>query len=92
MSCHSGVIIGFNIMIMALKSLHDTISRLSYILYTTSGASDQVNDIFTLAIDVNFAVEISFKGSGLYHIVGKLHTLCENRKYKKYFVHYIFCP
>ena len=66
MSCHSGVIIGFNIMIITLKSLHDAISRLPYILYITSGASDQVNYIFTLAIDVNFAVEISFKGSGLY--------------------------
>ena len=66
MSCHRSVIIGFDIMIMTLKSLHDAISCLPYILYTASGASDQINDIFTLAVDIDFAVEISFKGSGLY--------------------------
>ena len=53
MSCYSGVIIGFNIMIMALKSLYYPISCLSYILNLTCGAHDQINYIFTLAVDIN---------------------------------------
>ena len=65
-SCHRTVIIGFNIMIMTLKLLHDTISCLSYILYAASSASDQINDIFTLAGDIDFAVEIAFIGLGFY--------------------------
>ena len=65
-SCHRSIINGFNIMIMTLKSLHDTISCLSYILYAASSASDQINDIFTLAVDIDFAVEILFIGSGFY--------------------------
>ena len=60
MSCYSGVIIGFNIMKMALKSLYYPISCLSYILNPTCGACDQKNYIFTLAVDINLSIKIPF--------------------------------
>ena len=65
-SCHCCVIVGFNVVKITLEPFHDTITCLSYILDPTSSAGNQLNDIFTLAVNINLTTEIPFVGSGLY--------------------------
>ena len=60
MACHCCVVVGFNVLKVTLKPSKNTMFSLTNILCPTCYAGNQINQIFTLAVDIGFAREIAF--------------------------------